>query len=181
MQKLWETCPGNWAEHSPSLGLLLQPRAYQIPTLSWHCIQDETMNFPCQKGPRDLSCQSLHKLGIRCSYLSTYHRKLPAIKSCNTIVKEGNAPLWKNISNFTTNPHWKPLGKRRKKNASEEIFLRKLFSLNRKHFVMEKFYLRPMKQSVFCIINYWVLVRYMLNGWLERTCFCLSDPFSTSV
>lgn len=35
---------------SLSLRLLVQPRSYQIPTLSWHCIQDETMNFSLPKG-----------------------------------------------------------------------------------------------------------------------------------
>lgn len=46
-----------------------------------------------------------------------------------------------------------PLGMEEKKSASEETVLRKLLSLNRKHFVMEKFYLQPMKQSVFFITN----------------------------
>lgn len=102
-------------------------------------------------------CHSLHTLGIRCLYWPTCQRKPPATKPCNTTAREGNAALWKNISNFTTNPHYKALGeKREKRSASEEIVLRKLFSLNRKHFVMEKFYLWPMKQSVFCIINYCV-------------------------
>lgn len=137
--------------------------------------------FPAKRGTRTC-CHSLHTLGIRCLYLPTYQRKLPATKSCNTTAREGNAALWKNMSNFTTNPHYKALGeKREKRSASEEIVLRKLFSLNRKHFVMEKFYLWPMKQSVFCIINYWGLVRYMLNGWLEMTSVFLTlSPHQSS-
>lgn len=94
--------------------LLSQPRAHQTPPLSWHCVQDETKNFPCQRGTK-ICCHSLHMLGTRCFYLSTYQRKLPAIRSCNTTAREGSAALWKEISNFSTNRHYKALGKKEKK------------------------------------------------------------------
>lgn len=152
-QKLRETRSGKQVEHTPLLlGSCCSPglpdsHIILAPYSGW----DHELSLP--KGTRTC-CHSLQMLGIRCLYLSTYQRKPPATKLCNPALREGGAPLRKNISNFNSNPHYKTLGEKEQKEVLLRKLLRQLFSLNRKHFVMEKFYLWPMKQSVFCIIHY---------------------------
>lgn len=147
------------------------------------------MSFPCQKGQKDLlqfmvKCEDLPPYMLGSLMLVPTHlaKKTSWHKNQVTaLCEKGILNFERSFSTLPVTYIAYPLGTgEKKKSASSEIFLRKLLSLNIKYFVMEKFDLWPIKQSIFCISNYWVLVRCMGEWKTGKDFLCFPDPFSTS-